>query len=140
MPTEPDRYLNLALINLGEAITQLGNLRQRGVAPGPETTEVQLALLRATAALKGELYVAPPIDPQHAREGQAQGQVGVAGVSLAVVRGGAPLSEHEGGVVDRRPPGGDAGEQGPEEGDGATVESGGPDGCVPEVQGEMEER
>lgn len=55
-----DRYLNLAFVNMGEAITQLGNVRIRGARTGNDTMEVQLALSRALAALRGEVYVPPP--------------------------------------------------------------------------------
>lgn len=55
-----DRYLNLAFINMGEAISQLGNVRLRGAQTGNDTMEVQLALRRALAALRGEVYVPPP--------------------------------------------------------------------------------
>lgn len=55
-----DRYLNVAMINLGEAITELGNIRQRGATPGRDTANVQLALLRAQAALAGVSFVPPP--------------------------------------------------------------------------------
>lgn len=55
-----DRYLNLAFVNMGEAITRLGNIRIRGARTGNDTMEVQLALSRALAALRGEVYVPPP--------------------------------------------------------------------------------
>lgn len=62
----PERYLNLALINVGEAITELGNIRQRGATPGADCANVKLSLHRAMAALDGAIYVPPPIAPQHA--------------------------------------------------------------------------
>lgn len=54
-----DRYLNSALINLGEALTELGNIRQRGGTPGSDCANVKLALLRATASLNGEPFTPP---------------------------------------------------------------------------------
>lgn len=63
-----ERYLNLATINLGEAMTELGNLRTRGVAPGSGYSTVLLALRRAEFALQGIPYVAPQNDPQHVRK------------------------------------------------------------------------
>lgn len=60
MPTTEERYLNNAAINMGEAMTELGNLRQRGVVPGSHCNTVIIALERAIAALKGEAYQPPP--------------------------------------------------------------------------------
>ncbi len=60
MPTDEERYLNLAGINIGEALITFHNLRQRDVRPGSGTREVQLSLMRAISALRGELYTAPP--------------------------------------------------------------------------------
>jgi hypothetical protein len=60
-----ERYLNLAMINMGEALTTFGNMRQSGVPPGTGYTAVTLALLRAISALNGKLWEAPPVDPQH---------------------------------------------------------------------------
>jgi hypothetical protein len=54
-----DRFLNLVLINLGEAITEFGNVRQRGGKVGNDYANVRLSLLRAQSALNGELWVAP---------------------------------------------------------------------------------
>lgn len=63
-----DRYLNLAMINIGEALTELGNARQRGGYPGGDMANVRLALRRATFALDGAEYVSPPNDPRHRDE------------------------------------------------------------------------
>lgn len=60
LPGDQARYLNLAIINMGEALTTLGNLMQRGATPGKPVAEVKLALLRALAALDGEAFVPPP--------------------------------------------------------------------------------
>jgi hypothetical protein len=55
-----DRFLNLVLINFGEAITEFGNVRQRGGKVGRDYANVRLSLLRALSALNGELWTAPP--------------------------------------------------------------------------------
>ena len=62
----PGDYLDLAIINLGEAITTLGNIRQRGGKPGSDFADVQLALRRVSFALDGVPYEPPPDAPQHA--------------------------------------------------------------------------
>jgi hypothetical protein len=60
----PD-YLNLALINLGEAVSMTANLRLRGHAPGDhEFRPVEERLLRAAAALRGEIYT-PEVAEEH---------------------------------------------------------------------------
>jgi hypothetical protein len=63
-----DRYLNLAMINIGEALTELGNVRQRGHGPGPEYANVKLALRRAAFALDAAEFVPLPPDPKHKDE------------------------------------------------------------------------
>lgn len=55
-----DRYLNLAMICIGECLTTLGNLRQRKVPAGPEYVEVTIGLSRACAAMSGKTWE-PPI-------------------------------------------------------------------------------
>lgn len=62
----PHRYLNLAVINIGDALTTIGNLRQRGKVAGEAMTEPVLALRRAIAALEGRPWVAMTTAPQHA--------------------------------------------------------------------------
>lgn len=67
-----DRYLNLALINMGEALTEFGNIRQRDGLPGPsgkDYAQVRLALLRAISALDAEPWIAPASAPQHVSSG-----------------------------------------------------------------------
>lgn len=78
MPDLNERYLNLVEIYLGEALVEIGNIRQRGGTvrqgdgtvrqgdgtPGIDFTKARVALLRAEAALRGELYVETP-DPKH---------------------------------------------------------------------------
>lgn len=59
----PEHYLNLAGIELGEALTQMNNLRQRR-ASKTDYREVQIKLHRAMAALAGHAYTAP-VDPIH---------------------------------------------------------------------------
>jgi hypothetical protein len=64
-----NRYLNLAVIYIGEALTELGNVRQRGGAPGSDFINVQFALRRATFALQGKPYEPLPPDPKHSNAG-----------------------------------------------------------------------
>jgi hypothetical protein len=67
-----ERFLNLALINMGEALSEYANLRQRGATPSDPNRPfgtVQLKLRNAIAALGGEVYVAP-VDPQHIGKGK----------------------------------------------------------------------
>ena len=67
--TLDNRYLNLALINMGEALTEFGNVRQRQGQPGAaggDYANVRLALLRALSALDATPWVAPEPAPQHA--------------------------------------------------------------------------
>jgi hypothetical protein len=52
-------YINLALINIGEATATIGNLLQRDTPPGSYGT-AKLALQRAVAALDGKPYEPPP--------------------------------------------------------------------------------
>jgi hypothetical protein len=54
--TNDERFLNLALINVGEAVALISNLRQRGTPPGPEYGVAQEKLLRAVAALEGKVH------------------------------------------------------------------------------------
>lgn len=65
--THEHRYINLALINLGEALTEIANQMQRndiGTIEGKDFGRcfgsAQIALDRAKAALKGETYIPPP--------------------------------------------------------------------------------
>ena len=53
MPEVNDRYLNLAMINIGEAIVMINNARQRGHPPGDDYKPARLALAKAAAALQG---------------------------------------------------------------------------------------
>lgn len=62
-----ERYVNLAMINLGEAITEIHNVRQRGnlgTIEGKDFGQVfgaaQIAIERAIRALRGETYIPPP--------------------------------------------------------------------------------
>lgn len=58
---ESDRYLNLATINLGEAMTTLGNVRQQGHKAGdPEYNRVRFKLTLAIFALDGKPYDPSP--------------------------------------------------------------------------------
>lgn len=57
--SQEQRYLNLALISTGEALTELGNIMQRGAKPGTDTANVKLALTRAMFALDGRPFEAP---------------------------------------------------------------------------------
>ena len=57
--TTDERYTNLMLINLGEALTEAGNLCQRGAKPGPDFATVRLSLRRAVFASQGLMYEAP---------------------------------------------------------------------------------
>lgn len=67
---QSERFLNLAVIEIGEALTLIGNLRQRGL---PAKTEnyalVVLKLTVAVHAVVGEFYT-PPIAPQHLEIGK----------------------------------------------------------------------
>lgn len=54
-----NRYLNLAVIYLGEAIATIGNVRQRGGAPGPDFQDAQFCIRRASFALRGIPYEPP---------------------------------------------------------------------------------
>jgi len=63
---ENERYFALALIHLGETLVKMGNMRLRGVLPGPNMIEAQHGLQHAIAALDGRLWTAP-VDPQHAK-------------------------------------------------------------------------
>jgi hypothetical protein len=66
--TTEDRYLNLAMINIGEALTEFGNVRQRGGQPGlfaGDFANVRLSLLRAVSALETTIWAAPEPAPQH---------------------------------------------------------------------------
>jgi hypothetical protein len=59
--TTNQRYANLALINLGEAVSEIGNVRNRVAAPEPrDFANARLALVRAIAALDFTCYVPPP--------------------------------------------------------------------------------
>lgn len=65
--TREERYMNLAMINIGEAIAEISNVRQRGVVGevgdegyGKEFGAAQIALDRAKAALNGKAYAPPP--------------------------------------------------------------------------------
>jgi hypothetical protein len=58
---ESDRYLNLATINLGEAMTTLGNVRQQGHPAGDTAyNRVKFKLTLAVFALEGRPYEPPP--------------------------------------------------------------------------------
>lgn len=48
-----ERYLNLALINIGEAVAEIANVRQRGHPPGIDYYFASERLLRAISALAG---------------------------------------------------------------------------------------
>jgi hypothetical protein len=48
------------MINIGEALTELGNIRQRGATPGRDCANVKLALMRAMFSLDGQPFVPPP--------------------------------------------------------------------------------
>ena len=65
-----DRYLNLAVIYLGEALTELGNVRQRGGTTGPDYINVQFCIRRASFALRGVPYEPPEPDPKHGHADQ----------------------------------------------------------------------
>lgn len=65
--SKEERYVNLAMINLGEAITEIHNQRQRGDLGTIEGKDfgqcfgaAQIAIDRASRALKGETYIPPP--------------------------------------------------------------------------------
>jgi hypothetical protein len=60
-----DQYLNLAMINLGEAVTEMANRRQRGAAFPDGFANVKLSLRRALSALDGVPWPGLPPDPQH---------------------------------------------------------------------------
>lgn len=64
MLTHSDRYLNLAMMNIGEAITAIANIRQRGGVVGSEFSPATLALSRAISALCGEKFSAPIDKPE----------------------------------------------------------------------------
>jgi hypothetical protein len=69
--TLDERYLNLALINMGEALTEFGNVRQRSGLPGPgggNYVNVRLALLRTLSALDATPWVPPEPAPQHRKD------------------------------------------------------------------------
>lgn len=61
--TQEDRYLNLAVISVGEALTEMANRRQRGCMPGADYAVAREKLDRAIAALWGRLWV--PEVPSH---------------------------------------------------------------------------
>lgn len=69
MPDINERYLNLAMINIGEAMTELGNIRMRGALPGADTANVKLALSRALSALDGVVWTPPVGSAETAKEG-----------------------------------------------------------------------
>jgi hypothetical protein len=65
-PSKEDQYLNLAQINLGEALARIGNVRNMGGTIAENSyAEVQISLLRASAALMGCVFVPPINDPKH---------------------------------------------------------------------------
>lgn len=70
MSNHSENFLNLAIIETGEALTALGTLRQRGVVAGdPAFVPVAEKLRRAAHALSGAVY--PQIvDPRHAELGK----------------------------------------------------------------------
>lgn len=51
-----ERYLNLLGINLGEAVTELNNVRQRGGTPGADLANIRFSLFRAYKASLGEAW------------------------------------------------------------------------------------
>ena len=66
-----ERFLNLAmlnigeaLVNIGEAIAEISNLRQRGQLPGNEYNFAEEKLQRAICALHGKLWV-PEVAEEH---------------------------------------------------------------------------
>lgn len=61
-PSPADRYLNLALIQLGEALTAIGNLRQRQTPPGDGYAVPKLDLSRVAAALSGKIWEPPAVE------------------------------------------------------------------------------
>lgn len=65
-----ERFLNLAVIEIGEALTLIGNLRQRGLTAKPENYAlVVLKLSVAVHAVVGETFVAP-VSAQHLEIGR----------------------------------------------------------------------
>lgn len=69
MPTDDDRYINLAIINIGEALTTIGNLRQRNCTPGDDFNGAKDKLRHAIAALDGQLHTVT-VDPKHLEKGR----------------------------------------------------------------------
>jgi hypothetical protein len=62
--TNEDRYLNLALINIGEAVAYISNKRNSGGTVGMDMERPKASLLKAIAALDGQNYV-ESVDPKH---------------------------------------------------------------------------
>lgn len=65
MTRTEQKYINLAIVNLGEAATEIANVCLRGGVPGSDFANVFLSLRRIEFALNGLPYEAPPRDPQH---------------------------------------------------------------------------
>lgn len=65
-----DRYLNLAIIEIGEALSEIGTHRQRGARAGDVVYRpAQDKLMKAMAALTGKFW-SPPIDPANLELGK----------------------------------------------------------------------
>jgi hypothetical protein len=54
-----ERYLHLAIINIGEALSGISNLHLRGAVPGRDYATVEISLKRAIAAINGHIYCPP---------------------------------------------------------------------------------
>lgn len=59
-----DRYLNLALMDIGEAVTKFSMVRNRGGTVGPDFSVIEEFLLRAIAAMKCQPYI-PIVAAKH---------------------------------------------------------------------------
>lgn len=92
-----DRYLNLAMINIGEALTELGNIRQRGAVPGADCANVKLALGRALAALDGRMFE-PAVDLKHVDYKQVAAKTTLQPLT-GVLAGGEAVEGFHGGVT-----------------------------------------
>jgi hypothetical protein len=64
-----DRYFSLVGLHVGEALTEMNNLRLRGAVPGSDMASAKRSLMHAMAALDGQLWTAP-VDPQHISKGK----------------------------------------------------------------------
>ena len=61
-----ERFLKLAVLNIGEALVEISNQSLRGRTVGRDMIVARDKLQRAMAALNGEVWVTP-VDPQYGK-------------------------------------------------------------------------